>query len=119
LILDVVDFALVLLEELCISFVEDRECALLLIILFRLNITVNLRLDKAAFELLKLAAESIEYTLYSLLLLLEPGRRCQHGQLFLLDFECQLVAHLAQLFLEIYFVADGLLRLIRQESELL
>lgn len=112
LIFNVIYFVLVLLEELCVSFIKNRKCTLRLIVFI---IAIYLRPDKATLDVLDLSTETIEDALNSLLFVLQAGGSCQHSQLFLLNFKCQLVAHQAQFLLEVHLVADGLLRLISQQ----
>jgi len=114
LVLDVIDLVLVRLDKFMVTLREDGERALPFIAIRLLVLSVDLWLDEAVFHVFELGAEACKDTFDSLPLLLEAGGRSEHSQLLLLNFKCELVAHLPQLFLEVNFVADSLLWLVRE-----
>ena len=118
LVLYVINLALVLLEELRIALLKHCKSTFLFVMLW-VKIAVHLGFYKLSFHLLKLRAEAAEYALHSLFLLLKTSRSSKYCQFFLFHLKRQLVAHLAQLFLEVHLVIDRLLRLVSQQSELL
>ena len=50
LIFDIVDFALICFEELCVSFAENIQSTLMFFTVDEIDITINLRLHETLFD---------------------------------------------------------------------
>lgn len=102
-----------------VAFGEDKEGTALALFSRIDQVHVHLGAFEAAFYALQLRLELTKDVLNGLALLLEPSRRSEQRQLFLLDLESDGVTNAAQLLLEADVVSLGLLRLVGEQSELL
>ena len=119
LVLDVVDLALVLLNELQVALPEDGEGAKFFVVVFGLIVfTINLRWHESFLNILQLLLELAVHVLNSMSFLLKASWGGQDCKLLLLDFKGELVTDPAELLLEVHVVVCGLLGLISQQGQL-